>query len=314
MQNPSPASLKMDAYLDLARQGKNGFWRYVLAVILILFMWQIIGAVPYIMLLFLGLLKGQVNTVADAISLPGVDPIVNFLVMMLASMAFLVGIWLAMRFIHNRRVRTLITPARSISWRRLLQGFALWFLLVGLGSGLEAWLYPGRYSWTFHPDKFIPFAIAALLLVPLQTSTEELFFRGYVLQGAGLFKKNIWLLSGFSGFLFMMPHFLNPEASSNYLLMGLYYFAMGAFLAYITLRDGRLELALGVHAANNLFSVLVANYEVSALPSPSILTVNVLDPVFSVPVAVACMAVFIASFLASFRQKEPISLPVSPQD
>ena len=314
MQNPSPAPLKMDAYLDLARRGKNAYWRYILAVVLILFMWQIVGAIPYLILLFMALLSGQVHTVNEALNPPGVDPLVSFVALMLASMAFLVGIWMAMRFIHNRSLRTLITPARSIAWGRFLQGFALWFLLMGLVSALEAGLHPGRYSWTFHADKFFPFAIVALFFIPFQTSAEELFFRGYLLQGVGLLKKNIWLLSGLSGFLFMAPHFLNPEASSNYLLMGLYYFSMGAFLAYITLRDGRLELALGVHAANNLFSVLIANYTVSSLPSPFLLTVNVLDPVFSVPVALASMVVFILFFLASFRRQEPVSLPLSSQE
>ncbi len=151
----------------------------------------------------------------------------------------------------------------------MLAGFGLWFLLIGLTSILEALFYPGRYALTFKVEQFIPYAILALVLIPIQTSAEELFFRGYILQGVGLHSRNIWLLSAISGFLFMAPHFLNPEASSNYYLMGIYYFSMGAFLAYITLREGQLELALGVHAANNLFSVLIANYTVSSLPSPS---------------------------------------------
>ena len=44
--------------------------------------------------------------------------------------------------------------------------------------------------------------------------------------------------------------------------------------------DGGLELALGLHVANNLYSALVANYTVSALPSESIFTVNVIDPFY----------------------------------
>jgi hypothetical protein len=294
--------LKMDKYLDLARQGKYTWRRYVLAVAFILFMWQILGAIPSVFLLISGMINDQIHTITDAITLPGVNPLVSFVALMLGSVAFLLGLTLAMRFIHGRPLRTLITPARSISWGRLLAGFGLWFLLIGLTSILEALFYPGRYSLTFRVEQFIPYAILALVLIPIQTSAEELFFRGYILQGVGLRSRNIWLLSAISGFLFMAPHFLNPEASSNYYLMGIYYFSMGAFLAYITLREGQLELALGVHAANNLFSVLIANYTVSSLPSPSLFTVDVLDPIFSVPAALVGMGIFLWFFLGPFRR------------
>jgi membrane protease YdiL (CAAX protease family) len=293
----------MDIYLDLAHQGQNKWWRYVLAVCLILFMWQILGAIPSVFLLIWGMLSGHPPTGIVSGSLPGVDPVVSFIALMLASIFLMIGIILAVRFIHNRPFRTLITPARSIAWGRLFQGFFAWFVLAGLTAVLEALLYPGRYTWTYNPNQFIPFFFLALILIPIQTSGEELLFRAYLMQGIGIRLRNIWVLSSISGFLFMLPHLLNPEASISYPLMGLYYFSMGAFLAYITLRDGQLELALGVHAANNLFSVLIANYTNSVLPSPSLFTVNVLDAVYSVPAALVAMAIFVLLFIGPLRGK-----------
>ena len=55
-------------------------------------------------------------------------------------------------------------------------------------------------------------------------------------------------------------------------MLTIFYFAIGLFLAIITVKDNTLELALGIHAANNLFTVLVANPANSAIPSPSIFT------------------------------------------
>ncbi|MRS04469.1 hypothetical protein EG832_14815 [bacterium] len=49
----------------------------------------------------------------------------------------------------------------------------------------------------------------------------------------------------------------------------------------MTLKSNRLEFALGIHAANNLITVLFTNYTDSALPSPAIFTATVLDPVFN---------------------------------
>jgi uncharacterized protein len=295
----------MLSYLDLARQGKNDWWRHVLAVLLILFMWQIIGALPSATLFIWIMVSGGPRSGVSTDGLPGMDTAAGFVTFMLASVFFVCGIYLAMRFIHRRPFRTLMTPARSIAWRRLFQGFGVWFVLAVLMSMVEAILYPGRYVWTLDMKRFLPFVFLALIFIPIQTSSEELFFRGYILQGVGLRLRNIWVLSAISGLLFGLPHLLNPEASVNYPLFGFYYFAFGFSLAYITLRDGRLELALGAHAANNLFSVIFANYTITVLPSPSLFTITVLDAVYSVPAALIGMVIFVWLFVGPLRWKDP---------
>ncbi len=296
----------MQNYLELARQGKNEAWRSVLAVLAILFTWQVLGAMPSAILLVWMAFHGQLQVGNPGANLPGMDTLAGFVALMLASVFFLGGITLSIRFIHRRPLRTLVTPARSLAWGRLFQGFGAWFGLVALMSLVEAVVYPGRYVWSLNMSRFLPFLFLALIFIPIQTSAEELFFRGYVLQEIGLHWKNIWVLSVISGLLFGLPHLLNPEASVNYPLLGFYYFAFGFSLAFITLRDGRLELALGAHAANNLFSVIIANYTITVLPSPSLFTIKVLDAVFSVPAAILGMAIFIFLFIGPWRRKDTV--------
>jgi membrane protease YdiL (CAAX protease family) len=294
----------MNSYLDLARMGKNYWWRFILAGVLILFFWQILGALPAIFLLIWVLADGNPQTgISSSGQFVGVEPILGFTVTLLASIFFLAGIFLAVQFIHRRSFLTLITPSRNISWGRVFQGFIVWLVLLGLMSLVEAFLYPGRYVWTLDLHLYIPFAILALVLLPIQTSAEELFFRSYILQGIGLCLRNIWVLSVISGFLFMLPHLLNPEARVNYGLIGFYYFFIGGIMAYTTLRDGRLELALGLHAANNLFTALFANYTVTVMPTPSLFTVNTLDPIYSVSAAVIGLIGFVLFFNGSFKRK-----------
>jgi membrane protease YdiL (CAAX protease family) len=96
---------------------------------------------------------------------------------------------------------------------------------------------------------------------------------------------------------------LNPEARVNYGLIGFYYFFIGGIMAFTTLRDGRLELALGLHAANNLFTALFANYTVTVMPTPSLFTVNTLDPIYSVSAAVIGLIGFVLFFNGSFKRK-----------
>jgi hypothetical protein len=73
---------------------------------------------------------------------------------------------------------------------------------------------------------------------------------------------------------------------------------MGFFLTLITLQDNGMELALGMHTANNLFAALFANYTVTALPSPSVFTVQVLDAVYSI---VSLMIGMILFYIVFFR-------------
>lgn len=293
----------MNEYLNLVYEGKNKWWRFVLATLLILFAWQIIGALPVILLILWTLLDNDPSTfLTPEGDFHGISINISFIAMMLASVAFLAGIYLAVRFIHQRRLISLITPRGFIDWKRLLQGFAVWFGLCAICGVIEAFLYPGRYVFSLRIQTFIPFFFLALMLIPVQTSTEELFFRGYLLQGLGIKLRNPYVLSFFSGLIFMLPHLLNPEAKLNYFLMGISYFIIGAILAYITLIDGRLELALGLHAANNLYTALFANATITVMPTPSLFTVMELDTVYSTIATIISCFLFILLFFGPLRR------------
>ena len=269
----------MSDYLELARQGKNDWWRYLLSLPGILITWLFVGSIPVVLFMAYISMDGDPATDFSGTGFVGVPVIVEFLVTMSSFVPFLLATLLAVRFIHVRPLKTLMTGELHIRWGRILAGAGAWLVIAALLSIVEALLYPGRYVLTFQPARLLLFALFALILIPIQTSAEELFFRGYLLQWMGLRLKNIWLLSLLNGILFFLPHAINPEMATNSVLIGLGYFATGFFLAFITLQDNGIELALGMHAANNLFAALFANYEVTALPSPSLFTVQVLAPV-----------------------------------
>jgi membrane protease YdiL (CAAX protease family) len=224
---------------------------------------------------------GNPSTNVSATGFDGVPVLIEFVITMLSFVPFLAATLLAVRLIHTRPLRTLITGEARIRWRRVWLGAAIWFAIAALIALTEALLYPGRYVLTFQPFALAVFTVLALLLIPIQTSSEELFFRGYLLQGMGLRLKNKWVLSFLNGLLFFLPHTANPEMATDALLVGLGYAVFGFFLALITLQDNGMELALGMHAGNNLFAALFANYTITALPSPSLFTIQTLDPVYS---------------------------------
>lgn len=298
----------MNQYLDLARLGKNEWWRYLASILIILFAWQIVGSIPTFLLIILCLIdENPVTKISSGGTFSGIPETVSFVAFLLASWAFLAGIFISIRLIHKRKFLSLVTTWNRVDWKRLFQGFLAWFVLAIISAVVESLLHPGRYVFTLNLAAYIPFFLVALILLPIQTSTEELFFRAYLLQGLGIRTRNIWLLSCVSGIVFMLPHLANPEAKTNYVLMGLYYFCIGATTAFMTLKDGRLELALGLHAANNLFTGLFANTVVTVLPTPSMYTIMELDVVYSVSAALIMSLIFVVIFTGPLR-REPSPL------
>jgi hypothetical protein len=90
------------------------------------------------------------------------------------------------------------------------------------------------------------------------------------------------VLAVLSSAVFTLPHLYNPEiAAYGLAVMAANYFVMGLFLASIALRDGRLELAIGAHAGNNLLLALFIHYDGSVFDTPSVFTAGALDPLYS---------------------------------
>lgn len=291
----------MSDYLEITHSGKNDWWRYILSLPVIITIWLLVGSVPVIMLMAYVTMDGNPATDFSGIGFTGVPVLPEFLITMSSFIPFFAATLLAVRFIHARPLKTLITGQSRIRWEKMIAAAGVWMVIAALLSVVEAFLYPGRYVLTLQPFTLLAFAIFALIFIPIQTSAEELFFRGYLLQWMGLRLKNKWLLSLLNGVLFFLPHAANPEMASGSVLIGLGYFAMGFFLTLITLQDHGMELALGMHAGNNLFAGLFANYSVTALPSPALFTVQFLDPVYSLVSLVVGMIVFYAIFFRTTR-------------
>ena len=264
-------------YLDLARQGRNEWWRYLLGAVTIAFFWMVLGYAPYVLLARAGF------------AVPPFD----FIAVNLSIFMMLAGLAVAVKLIHRRPLLSLVNAGTSIDWARAGRAAAAWAVLMAAVVALEHALYPGRYYLSFNPDRFFVYLGLVLLLTPLQCLAEELVFRGYALQGLGLLTRRPLVIAAVSSLIFTAPHLLNPEVHEHgAAIMAANYFAIGMLLATVTLRDGRLEIAIGVHAVNNVFLALIANYEGSALATESIFTARELDPVFSLVTLVIGAAAF----------------------
>lgn len=264
-------------YLALANAGGNAWWRYVLGLAFITAGWLVGGAYAYAAILDSAFF-GSVN---------------EFVAINASVLTLLIGVTIVVGMLHGRGWRTLITPRSQLDWWRMVEGAAVWIVLAAVCALVENLLYPGRYALSLDVQRWLPFVAAALLLTPLQCAAEEMVFRGYLVQALGRLLQRPAALAALSAVVFTVPHLFNPEVAAYGVgIMAANYFVMGLFLASVALRDGRLELAIGAHAGNNLLLALFINYEDSVFRTESVFTAGALDPVYSLVTLVLSAVAF----------------------
>lgn len=276
----------MNEYLKISDKGKNEWWRYLVSCSSIFFVFIIASIVVGIVLVILTILKDPSGSSIAAFSQTSNYGDLNigweyvYTLMNIPFVILLVGLFLIIRFVHHRPIHTLISATGNFDWRRFWLGFGLWFIFgCVLVSIVEIGIFSGSYKLTFEFSEWIKIIPIALILTPIQTFTEELVFRGHVLQTFGRKIKNIWFLSVISALIFLAVHLGNPEIA---LSLGFipFYFSMGFVLSIITLKDKRLEFAIGMHTINNIYAALFLTYPNSAIPTPSIFTNTVNNTTF----------------------------------
>ena len=302
------AEAKKVTYVEAARWGKYRGWRYVLGLVIILFAWLIVGSGASVLVAFA--LGGQADP-------SGLGLAEYYLFVMASFLCFFAGVLIAVSLVHRRHPRTLVTARKRIDWHRVGHGFVAWFVPYGLIGGLGQYLfYPDTFSFNSGLITFALFVPLALVLTAIQTTTEELFFRGYIVQGASLIWSNRVFLAIVPAVIFTLPHLLNPEARAGgwLTIFSNYFFVPGLVWTVASLIDGTTELAIGVHFANNIGGVLLFNITGTALPSPALFTISEYHATYGALSGLVAVPVFLAIAYGVFKRKTPTRFPEPPQD
>lgn len=189
----------------------------------------------------------------------------------LLPFAVLLGLlFFLVRYLHNRSIRSLTTSRPRVDFRRIGFSFLLMLTVSLLGFSLSYMADPSQIVWNFKPVPFLILLFISLLMFPFQIGLEEYLFRGYLMQQIGFALKNRWAPLMITSVLFGVFHSANPEvAAMGYGVMA-FYIGTGLLLGIMTLMDEGLELALGIHLANNLVAALLITADFSALQTDAI--------------------------------------------
>ena len=269
-------------FLEQARLGKNNPFSYI-ATMALLFATVIgFGQLPYVF----GLLGAGVpiDKIDELDSTEGMQLLGNNLFLTLQLVPFvllLLALLFCLARLHQRPILSIFTARSAFDMKRVLVSFSIWFslllvlLAVSMGMGAEI-------KWNLNPSTFWMLLSISLFVLPLQTTFEEVFFRGYLLQGFQLpFKRGIISVL-VSGLLFGILHMANPEVALLGKVVLLYYILTGVFVGILTVMDDGLELGIGFHAANNIFGCLILtnNWQVFQMQFGKICPLQALDGIF----------------------------------
>lgn len=230
-------------FAALGRGGRAAWWRYLLGLVFIVIGFVALGV-------GLVLVRMELPPIDDAWLDQYLELNAPF-VPVIPLIALVVWAW------HRRSPRGLFTAAPRIAWGRAAIALAATgapLLAVSLILGDETVPSDSGIGWMLRIAPFL------LVLTPIQAASEEVLFRGYLLQATAAVTQSRIAILLVNAVAFAALHVINPEAVVSPLPALIGFGLWGAGLAWVALADRGLELVIGAHVANNLVSFAVAGY------------------------------------------------------
>jgi len=281
---------------DKSYRLKN-FGYYILGSFILIF-FSFIGQLPMIPFLSAESLSPDSNPMDLFKSIPSN---LRLFLLLLSFVAVVPGIWLVVKKLHDLPLMSILSSRKKIDLERIMYSFMLWGSIVSAFVFLEYSLSPEDYEINFKLKEFLILAVIAILFIPIQTSVEEVVFRGYLMQGFGHWLNSRFMALFLTSIVFGSLHLANPEITALGYEFIFLYISVGFLLGIMTLMDDGLELAIGFHAANNLIAALLVTADWTVFQTESIL-INIAEPSLGITDWIAPLIIY-PIILAVFARK-----------
>jgi len=278
-------------FVEQGIKPENKFSKYIVGSLLVILA-SLIGSIPFVIAIFVKVIsehKEIPNKGEDLMN--SIDGNLALFLMLLSFAFALVAFYFVITLFHKQTFLSVTTSRKKVDWKRILFSFALWSIFTIITTVYSFYSSPENFVMNFHPVPFAILFFISIIFIPIQTSTEEYIFRGYLMQGFANLSKNKWIPLVMTSVIFGMMHISNPEVSKMGYIIMVYYIGTGFLLGIMTLMDEGMELALGFHAGNNLISALLVTTDWSALQTNSILK-DISDPAVGVDAILPILIVY----------------------
>jgi uncharacterized protein len=288
--------------------GKNAFWRYFIGGIAPFLVSNIIGAIPLGIVIISHSLDGsplpQRGGMPD-FEMMGIDLNLGLALMVFPFILSFFTMVLLIRPLHNRSFGTVVNGGRKVRWGRMMFSAFVWIGISAIWLIFSVRSDPGNFTLNNTTGTLLILAALSLFLIPFQAAFEEILFRGYLMQGFAVLARNRWVPIAVTSLLFGLMHSLNPEVKEyGFLTMIPQYVFFGIVFAVLTMIDDGIELAIGAHAANNVFLSVFLTHKDSALQTPALYEQMDIYPWKDFAGLVMMSVVFVTIMALAYRWKD----------
>ncbi|MDI6033784.1 CPBP family intramembrane metalloprotease [Flavobacterium sp. LB2P84] len=278
-------------FIEQGIKSDNHFWKYILGSLVIICA-SLVGQLPLLMgMLYETIYNGKPYPTSNEAVMRFFDSNLTLFLILISFVFIMLGIVLVVRNLHGQTMLSVTTSREKIDWKRVGFSFMIWSVFTIVSTLLFYFSNPTDFVFNFKPIPFAILVVIGVVLIPIQTSSEEYIFRGYLMQGFANLAKNKWFPLLMTSVIFGGMHVFNPEVAKIGYIVLVYYIGTGLLLGIMTLMDEGMELALGFHAANNLVGALLVTSDWSAFQTNSIFK-DISDPSAGLDVIVPVVLIY----------------------
>jgi uncharacterized protein len=190
---------------------RNRFWKYLVGSLLIILA-SSIGQVPLLVAVMVkSFSEGNGFPKDESDLMKTLESNLTLFLIMISFAFAIAGIYFVLRFLHQQKLHEIITTRKKIDWSRVGFSFFVWAVFSIVSTVVLYYMEPTDFIVEFKPIPFLLLFIIATVMIPIQTTCEELVFRGYLMQGFGNLAGNKWFPLVMTSVIFGSMHILNPE-------------------------------------------------------------------------------------------------------
>ncbi|MES2544185.1 MAG: CPBP family intramembrane glutamic endopeptidase [Bacteroidota bacterium] len=258
-------------FIEQGIHSENKFWKYLIGS-LIIAVASTVGQIPLVIAILIKVFtENKSFPTSENDLMTFLDSNLTLFLLMLSFAVALFAVYLVVKYIHRQTFLSVTTSRKKVDWSRVFFSFSLWAIFSIVSTLISYYTSPENFVFNFKPIPFLILFIIGVIMIPIQTSTEEYVFRGYLMQGFANLSQNKWFPLVMTSVIFGGMHYFNPEVGKMGDIIMIYYIGTGFMLGILTLMDEGMELALGFHAANNLIGALLVTTDWTVFQTDSIL-------------------------------------------
>ena len=251
---------KFAAFVEPARHTRGGL-RLALASILLMLFYTILTLQIMVVFVVIDVVQTglDIETAFANLSQSLADPNTprTMILVLCTFFAMLGAVWLVTMIFRRQGLRVLIGPGPVM--RNFLTAVLIMLPIVIITFVLSLWF--GDAVQNLPSGVWLLWMIPALPLLLIQVSSEELIFRGYLMQELAVRFKSRWIWMVIPAVIFGFLHYDPTKMGSNAFIVVAITGFFGIIAADVTVRTGNLGAAIGLHFMNNLQAMMLLSLD-----------------------------------------------------